>query len=68
MAVRYQGFTNKIGQSALFDTGLEPGLDQTLEAVCSNGVLKPSGKLNLDEQQHARIIVEPIGASTGKLH
>ena len=33
---------------------------QTTEAVFTNGVLKPSADLGLREQQHVRIIVEPI--------
>ena len=37
-------------------------MTQITEAVYANGVLKPSGKLNLDEQQHVRITVEPIEA------
>ena len=37
-------------------------MTQITEVVYANGVLKPSGKLNLDEQQHVRIIVQPIEA------
>jgi predicted DNA-binding antitoxin AbrB/MazE fold protein len=33
---------------------------QIIEAVYTNGVLKPNGALSLDEQQRVRIIVEPI--------
>ncbi len=35
-------------------------MTQITEAVYTNGVLKPSGKLNLDEQQHVRIIIETV--------
>ncbi len=35
-------------------------MTQITEAVYENGVLKPQGALRLHEQQHVRIIVEPI--------
>jgi predicted DNA-binding antitoxin AbrB/MazE fold protein len=36
-------------------------MTQVTEAVYENGVLRPQGVLRLREQQHVRIIVEPIG-------
>ena len=41
-------------------------MTQIIEAVYVNGVLKPSGKLNLEEQQHVRLIVQPIEAGVDR--
>ena len=41
-------------------------MTQIIEAVYANGVLKPSGKLNLEEQQHVRLIVQPIEAGVDR--
>jgi predicted DNA-binding antitoxin AbrB/MazE fold protein len=36
---------------------------QVAEAVFSNGVLKPIGTLDLEEQQRVRLLIEPIEGS-----
>ena len=41
-------------------------MTQMIEAVYANGVLKPSGKLDLEEQQHVRLIVQPIEAGVDR--
>jgi len=41
-------------------------MTQIIEAVYANGVLKPSGKLDLEEQQHVRLIVQPIEAGVDR--
>lgn len=35
-------------------------MTQITEAVYTNGVLKPTGTLELQEQQRVRVIVEPL--------
>jgi predicted DNA-binding antitoxin AbrB/MazE fold protein len=38
-----------------------PNMAQVAEAVFSHGFLKPIGKLHLQEEQHVRLIIEPVG-------
>jgi predicted DNA-binding antitoxin AbrB/MazE fold protein len=34
---------------------------QVAEAVFSHGVLRPIGKLHLQEEQRVRLVIEPVG-------
>jgi predicted DNA-binding antitoxin AbrB/MazE fold protein len=40
-------------------------MTQTTEAIYTNGVLKPTGDLDLREQQRVRVIVERIDENLG---
>jgi len=40
-------------------------MTQITEAIYTHGVLKPSGNLNLREQQRVRVIVEPLEDTPG---
>ena len=41
-------------------------MTQITDAVYANGVLKPSGKLSLGEQQHVRIVVQSIESAVDR--